>query len=235
MTDYDLYYWPVPFRGQFIRAILAYAAKTWDEHDAGEIETLMTAAPQNQPVPFMGPPVLIDNQAGLALSQMPAIAVYLGETLGLIPDDAASRAMTAKIVNDANDVIDEITIDGGREMWTPETWEAFVPRLKRWMTFWEATGTQHGLADDEGFLLGTEKATVADVVTSTLWSTMTDRFPPIAAMLDEAAPCTAALSRRLQDVPSLKALKEDSDARYGDTYCGGEIEISLRKVIATAG
>ena len=23
MTDYTLYYWPVPFRGQFIRAILA--------------------------------------------------------------------------------------------------------------------------------------------------------------------------------------------------------------------
>jgi glutathione S-transferase len=28
------------------------------------------------------------------------------------------RAMTMKIVNDANDVIDEITLDGGREMWT---------------------------------------------------------------------------------------------------------------------
>lgn len=225
----------MPFRGQFIRAILAYAGKSWDEHEASEIEKLMKAAPQNQPVPFMGPPVLIDNRAGLALSQMPAIAVYLGETLGLIPDDAASRAMTAKIVNDANDVIDEITIDGGREMWTAESWEVFVPRLKRWMTFWEATGTQHGLVDDEGFLLGTEKATVADIVTSTLWSTMTDRFPLIAAMLDEAAPRTAALSRRLQEVPSLKALKEDSDERYGDSYCGGEIEKSLRKVTATAG
>jgi hypothetical protein len=71
-------------------------------------------------------------------------------------------------------------------------------------------------------LLGTEKATVADIMTSTLWSTMTDRFPAIAAMLDEAAPRTAALSRRLQEVPSLKALKEDSDARYGESYCGGD-------------
>ncbi|AYJ84979.1 glutathione S-transferase (plasmid) [Sphingomonas paeninsulae] len=235
MADYDLYYWPVPFRGQFIRAILAYAGKSWDEHDAGEIEKLMTAAPRDQPVPFMGPPVLIDNRTGLALSEMPAIAVYLGETLGLIPDDAASRAMTAKIVNDANDVIDEITIDGGREMWTAESWDAFVLRLKRWMAFWETTGVQHGLKDDDGFLLGTEKAGVADIVTSTLWSTMSGRFSSIAAMLDEAAPRAAALSRRLQEVPSLKALKEDSDARYGETYCGGEIEISLRKVTAKAG
>lgn len=232
MTDYHLYYWPVPFRGQFIRAILTYATKSWNEHDAGEIEKLMTAAPRDQPAPFMGPPVLIDNRAGLALSQMPAIAVYLGETLGLIPNDAASRAMTAKIVNDANDVIDEITIDGGREMWTAESWEAFLPRLKRWMTFWEATGTQHGLADDEGFLLGTEEAGVADIVTSTLWSTMTDRFPSITAVLDETAPRTAALSRRLQEMPSLKALKNDSIARYGDAYCGGEIEKSLRNVTA---
>jgi glutathione S-transferase len=131
VTDYDLYYWPAPFRGQFIRAILAYAGKRWDEHDAGEIEKLMSSAPQDQPVPFMGPPVLIDNRAGVALSEMPAIAVYLGETLSLIPDDAASRGITAKIVNDANDVVDEITINGGREMCTEESWDAFVPRLKR--------------------------------------------------------------------------------------------------------
>jgi glutathione S-transferase len=224
----------VPFRGQFIRAILAYADKSWDEHDAGEIETLMTVAPQDQPVAFVGPPVLIDNSTGLALSQMPAIAVYLGDTLGLIADDAGARAMTGKIVNDANDVIDELTIDGGREMWTSETWGAFVPRLKRWMTIWEATGVRHGLEDDRGFLLGTESAGVADIVTGILWSTMTDRFPVIAAMLDEAAPRTAALARRMQEVPSLIALKKQSDALYGDSYCGGEIEKSLRKIASDA-
>ncbi len=35
MADYELYYWPVPFRGQFVRAVLAYAGKTWTEGDAG--------------------------------------------------------------------------------------------------------------------------------------------------------------------------------------------------------
>jgi glutathione S-transferase len=230
MADYDLYYWPVPFRGQFIRAILAYADRTWVEHDASEIEKMMTTAPADQPVAFMGPPVLVDTRTGFALSEMPAIAVYLGDTLGLIPDDAAKRAMTAKITNDANDVIDEITIDGGREMWEPQTWNEFVPRLKRWMAIWEATGARHGLTEDGGFMLGTEEAGVADIVTSTLWSTMTDRLPAVAAMLEETAPRTAALSRRLQELPLLKALKKDSDARYGDAYCGGEIEKSLFKV-----
>ena len=28
MPHYELYYWSVPFRGQFVRAVLAYAGKT---------------------------------------------------------------------------------------------------------------------------------------------------------------------------------------------------------------
>ena len=28
MTDYDFYYWQLPFRGQFVRALMAYAGKT---------------------------------------------------------------------------------------------------------------------------------------------------------------------------------------------------------------
>ena len=34
MSDYDLYYWSVPFRGQFVRAVLAYAGKDLDRRPA---------------------------------------------------------------------------------------------------------------------------------------------------------------------------------------------------------
>jgi len=54
-----------------------------------------------------------------------------------MPATAALRATTMKIVNDANDVIDEITLDGGREMWTKKRWHDFTPRLKKWMLLWE--------------------------------------------------------------------------------------------------
>ena len=37
MSDYDLYYWPIPFRGQFVRAVLAYAGKSWTEHDGAAL------------------------------------------------------------------------------------------------------------------------------------------------------------------------------------------------------
>ena len=231
MADYELYYWPVPFRGQFVRAVLAYAGRSWSEVDAAAISGLREGAVEDMPVPFMGPPVLIDNEAKLAIAQMPAIVLYLGETLGLMPALPTLRAMTAKVVNDANDVIDDLTLDGGRLMWTDRRWHDFLPRLRKWMALWEETGRRHGLAAQSGFLLGGEMAGVADIVTATLWATMAGRFRAIEAMLEDAAPMTAALTRRVADLPPLAALAAKARRDYGDTYCGGQIEASLRKVL----
>ena len=231
MTDYDLYYWPVPFRGQFVRAVLANAGKTWTEHDANAIGALMGAAVEKMPVPFMGPPLLVDKKADFAIAQMPAIILYLGETLGLLPSTAALRAMTIKLVNDANDVIDELTIDGGKQMWTAARWRAFVPRLEKWMSLWEETGRRHGLEADSGYVLGGGEPGIADVVTATLWTTMGDRFPALAALLDETAPMIAALARRVSALPPLAKLAAKAERDYGEAYCGGEIEESLRKVV----
>lgn len=230
MSDFALYYWPVPFRGQFIRGILAYAGANWTEHDGGEIGELMGRHPSTQPVPFMGPPVLVDNANGFSIAQMPAIALYLGEKLDLLPSSLEMRAQSVKVVNDANDVLDEITLDGGREMWTSEKWRAFMPRLRRWMEIWEATGHAGGLVSDGGTLLGTRNPGMADVVTTILWSTMSERFAVIAAALAETAPHVDALVRRMQAMPGLARLAQVSRTRYGDAYCGGEIEKSLRSV-----
>ena len=195
------------------------------------IEALMGGTVKAMPVPFMGPPLLVDRKADVAIAQMPAIVLYLGETLDLIPGTPALRAMTVKIVNDANDVIDEITLDGGREMWTEKRWRDFVPRLKKWMSIWEETGRRHGLTPDSGFLLGGEAPGIADVVTATLWSTMADRFREIAVILEESAPVTAALTRRVAGLPPLAKLAAKAQQDYGDAYCGGQIEASLRKVL----
>ena len=231
MSDYDLYYWSVPFRGQFVRAVLAHAGKSWNEAGDPAIAKLMGGPVKDMPVPSMGPPLLIDRKADFAIAQMPAIILYLGETLDLMPDNPALRAMTMKIVNDANDVIDELTLDGGREMWTKKRWQDFIPRLKKWMALWEETGRRHGLKADSGFLLGGKSPGIADIVTASLWSTMTDRFSKIEAILGETAPTTAALTRRIADLPPLAKLAAKARQDYGDAYCGGQIEASLRKVL----
>lgn len=232
MSDFDLYYWPVPFRGEFIRAVLAFAGKTWTEHDAGEIAELMAKDPDRQDIPFMGPPILVDRSQDFAIAQMPAIAFYLAETLDLLPTSPQSRAATIKVVNDANDVIDELTLDGGREMWTTEKWREFTPRLARWMEIWETTGRKHGLGADSGTLLGVDRPGLADIVTAVLWSTMSERFGHIRDLLDRSAPCVASLTGRMMREPSLARLAQTSRERYGHAYCGGEIEKSLRQVAA---
>ena len=231
MSDYHLAYWPVPFRGQFIRAVLAHAGKTWTEATPAAIAKLMQGPVADMPIPFMGPPMLIDKTTHVAIAQMPAIILYLGETLNLLPATPALRALTLKIVNDANDVIDEITLDGGRQMWTPTRWKAFLPRLRRWMSFWEATGHRHGLQPNSGFLLGGNTPGIADIVTATLWSTLGGRFPALKTLLAETAPLTAALTARVTALPAQTKLAAKAKRNYGDAYCGGQIEASLRKVL----
>ena len=231
MTDYELYYWSVPFRGQFVRAVLTFAGKSWTEAGDSAIVKLMKGQARKMPVPFMGPPLLIDKKANAAIAEMPAIVLYLGETLDLLPATPALRAMTLKIVCDANDVLDEITLDGGRQMWTEKRWDEFVPRLKKWMSLWEETGRRHGLKKESGFLLGGARPGIADVVTATLWSTMTDRFETIEKILKRSAPMTAALTRRVAALPPLAKLAQKAREDYGDTYCGGQIEASLRKTL----
>ena len=231
MSDYTLYYWSVPFRVQFVRAILAYAGKSWSEGGDAAIAGMRGGSVKDMPIPFMGPPLLVDAKTNFAIAEMPAIVLYLGETLSLLPESPERRALTMKIVNDANDVIDEITLDGGRQMWTKAKWRKFIPRLKRWMSFWEETGRRHGLQPASGFLLGGSAPGVADIVTATLWSTMADRFPAIGAMLAETAPMTAALTRRVASLPPLAKLAAKAKRDYGDAYCGGQIEASLRRVL----
>lgn len=233
MADYILHYWSVPFRGQFVRAVLAFAGKTWTEGGDDVIARLMEGPVGDMPVPFMGPPVLIDVKANVAVSQTTAIVLYLGETLNLLPDTAAGRALTIKVVADANDVIDELTLDGGRQMWTDKRWAEFEPRLRKWMSFWEETGHRHGLSQTKGFLLGGEAPGVADVVTATLWATMADRFPALGAILKDEAPLTAVLSRRIAALPPLAELAARARADYGETWSGGRIEASLRRVLKT--
>jgi glutathione S-transferase len=60
---------------------------------------------------------------------------------------------------------------------------------------------------------------------------MTDRFRNIEAILGETAPMTAALARRIADMPPLAKLTSHVQQDHSDAYCGGPIETSLRKIL----
>ncbi|MBC7283631.1 glutathione S-transferase [Hoeflea sp.] len=234
MADYTLYYWPLPFRGQFVRAVLAHVGASWHEAGPDEVASQRAAGPGAQVVPHMGPPVLTDHGNEAHLSQMPAILAYLGEKHGLLPDDPVLKAMSHKIVADANDVLYEMTRYNGAQAWNDTAWKEFQPRLRRWMEIFEETGRRHGLTARSGFMLGTQVPGLADIVTAILWSTMTAKFAPLRPMLDRHAPAIASLSDRIAALPAQAELRKRSDEDYGDEWCGGQIEASLRAVLGSS-
>jgi glutathione S-transferase len=231
MSDYTLYYWPVPFRGQFVRSVLAHVHATWDEGGTDAIRTLMQIAPAGQLIPHMGAPVLTDHAADLSLAQTPAILAYLGRKHDLTLNDPLHEALTIKVVADANDVLCEMTLNNGAQMWTQASWNTYSPRLGRWMEIFEETGRRHGLTADAGCFFGTERPGLADLAVHILWGTMTAKLPSLRPMLDATAPAVAGLSDRIGALPEQINLRARSDAEYGSDWCGGQIEASLRAVL----
>ena len=231
MTEYTLYYWPVPFRGQFVRSVLAHAGASWTEASIEDLVTLKDAEPTRQLVPHMGPPVLTDHSADLSLAQTPAILAYLGGKYELIPNDPARAALTAKIIADANDVLYEMTLHNGAQMWTKKRWDTYRPRLGRWMAIFEEQGRRHGLTVEAGHVLGTDTPGLADLVVHILWGVMTAKLPALRTLLETMAPTIAALADRIAQLPEQAELRVRSDAEYGDEWCSGQIEASLRAVL----
>jgi len=223
MSDFTLYYWPVPFRGEFVRALLAQAGATVDEPDSDAVSAMMKMDPRDQPVPHMAPPMLVDNASGEAMAEMPAICLWLGERFDLMPREPHPKALAVKLVNDANDILDEMTLDGGKAMWTAAKWADYLPRLRRWMTIWEATAEQNRLSANRGDL--------GYVATATLWGTMTERLQQLRPLLGAEAPSVARLTQQARSQGPLAAQAEESRMRFGSAWCGGEIEKSLRKAV----
>ncbi len=221
MSDFTLYYWPVPFRGEFVRALLAQARATVHEPDCDVVSAAMQMDPGEQPVPHMAPPMLVDNASGEAIAEMPAICLWLGERFDFLPRAPHPKALAMKIVNDANDVLDEMTLNGGKSMWTPDFWADYVARLRRWMAIWETTMEKNGFAENK----------VARIVTATLWGTMTERLSELRSILDQEAPSVARLTDATRSNGPLAGQAEESRRRFGDAWCGGEIEKSLRRAI----
>ncbi len=227
MTDYTLYYWPLPFRGHFVRYVLAHVGAQWDEPGFDAVAALKNAPVPDQPYPFMAPPLLEDHATGRRLSQLPAILMYLGRRHGLVVDDDE----TLRIVLDAMDVLTEITRWHGAQMWDRTAWEAFCgARLPRWMQIHDRIGRDHGLTPDAGFVLGTEVPTLADLVLAALWHTMVDRLPGLRPLLHDNAPAIEGLADRIAAGPGVAGMLDTWQGRP-PLYCAGKIEASILEML----
>lgn len=231
--NYKLYYWPVPFRGNFIRLLLEEADEQYDEATHEEIIELYAKSPEAQPFPAMAPPFLHDVRSDIFLSQMPVIVMYLSEKLNFLPKDSFKSAICLKLLLDSNDLLAEITNLNGTIMWEHKSWKQFrEKRLKRWFEIFEQTGQQFGLNSKSGYMLGGDQISVADIATCALWGTMIRCLPELSVDCRKHAPNVFALCQRIENRPKIQTFVEDQLQSYGNLYCAGQIEKSIRSMLA---
>lgn len=222
---FKLYYWPIPFRGCFASYIMAYHEIPFiEETSIDENESLMNQSPQEQEVPFIGPPLLYDFQNGKSLSQMPAIIFYISKEFGLLSQDSYEVALQSKIIMDCNDVLMEICRYNGSSMWDRDSWIDFRgKRLPKWMKLFEELANRN-------YLTG-PKTTVSDICTYALFGNMIRCLPDLEKDLNKNAPSIHSLCKRVQSHPPLEKFVTDQYKKYGNVYCDGKIEESIREMI----
>jgi len=223
---FTLRYWPLPFRGCFISYLFAWrGAPLAMESGMDENIELKGRPPEEQAVPYVGPPVLVENVSGRALSQMPAIVLYVSRELDLLPADDFDAAMCMKVLMDCNDVLMEICRYNGSIMWEREAWQTFRgQRLPRWLDVFEE-GARRGH-------IGGESVSYADIAVYALFGNMSRCLPELAPDVRDRAPRVWALCQAIGAAPTLAAYVADEEARYGKLYCGGQIEESIHKMLA---
>ncbi len=230
--NYKLYYWSVPFRGNFIRLLLEEANEKYSEGTSVEIMDLKSMSPDKQPLPSMAPPFLHDLNKDIFLGQMPAIVMYLSEKLNYLPKDSFKSAVCLKLILDSNDVLAEITNQNGSIMWEYDKWKQFrEKRLKRWFEIFEQTGQQFGLNSDSSYMLGGNQISTADITTYALWGTMIRCLPKLSVDFQKHSPYVFALCQRIASRPNIQKFLEFQSQRYGNLYCGGQIEKSIRSML----
>ncbi|MEM9404129.1 MAG: glutathione S-transferase family protein [Pseudomonadota bacterium] len=223
---FHLYYWPIPFRGCFVSYLFAYRDVPLRQ-TAGfdEIRAMQNTALSEQPVPFVGPPILQDLQTGQTLSQMPAIVLYASHELDLLPSDSYEQALAMKVLMDCNDVLMEICRYNGSMMWEREAWLRFRgERLPYWLElFDESLRRGH---------VGTANVSFADIGVHALFGNMMRCLPALEPDVREHAPGIHRHCARIGGSPTLAAYIASEAERFGDLYCGGQIEQSIRSMLA---
>ena len=235
---FKFYYWPIGFRGNFIRCLLAFKGIPFTECPVSELVPLRNADLRDGATKaiFMAPPLLYDSSHDLYISQMSAIVGHLGRVTGMMPQGLVEQAVTMNVLGNCNDILNEITRQCGFKMWTRKEFETFrSTRLVKWFAIMETTATRRGgLEMGKGYFFGSIEPTLVDIALFACFATLEEGLPELSRDFRAECPSIAALIDRLRaSSDSLTQLMEIQmrNAPEGATYCGGQIEKSLREVL----
>ena len=222
---YKLYYWPIPFRGHFIRYVLAHVGASWEETDFTEMGQFKNEPLEEKPYPFLAPPVLYDQSDDKYLGQLAAILMYLGRKYDLIGDADESL----RIINDALDILLEITRMHGAQMWDEESWTTFISeRLPNWLFIHERWLTEQ--TANSPYAHGRTQIGLSDLVLTALWQTMADKLPNMGETIKKHAPTVMAHTDAIAETAKIKAVRKDWESS-SILYCAGQIEASILEML----
>ena len=189
-----------------------------------EIEALRNRPVSEQDIPFMGPPVLRELKSGRTLSQMPAIVLHASHELGLVPKGSFDVAICMKVLMDCNDVLMEICRYNGSTMWERADWIQFrSERFPHWLEIFEESLSRGHF--------GKEPVSFADIGVFALFGNMMRCLPELEPDVLANAPGVHAHCQRIGSKPSLAEYVAMESERYGQLYCGGYIEKSIRRML----
>ena len=110
-------------------------------------------------------------------------------------------------------------------MWQRDSWIEFrSKRLPKWMRNFEESLDQN--------TIGSDRINFADIGVFALFGNMIRCLPELEKDLLTHAPGIHAHCSKIGSTPSLKRLLEEEEKAYGMTYCGGQIEQSIREMLA---
>ncbi len=224
---WELFYWDVPFRSVPIRLLFRVAGQSLSLPDSAAVTALKVQDVRLQPVPSMAPPFLLNQGEGIALSQMPAIVLYVSQRFELMQSTPLAAAQLMKVRGDMNDILCEVTRNNGQMMWEVAAWKEFLRhRLPRWAEISVVNAERYGKMAHSG------QPNAVDLMQWAIWGSLQRAFPSLQPWFKKYAAGVLDLLDERERVPPVQRFFEQEQAEFGQHYCGGMIEKSLRQMLA---
>ena len=214
---YELYYWPfLPGRGEFIRLILEDTgtpyidvARKPEAEGGGAAAVIAFRTGKREGHPIFAPPVL--KLGDLIIAQTPNICRFLGERLGLVPNDEVSRLYANQILLTINDLIVEVHdthhplrkdlyYEDQKEAAKERAQNFCQDRLPRLLKYFE-----HVLTYNQSSSLVGQKTTYVDLMMFQMLEGLNYAFPKSFQQLEKEIPQLLQLRVEVAQRPKIKA------------------------------
>lgn len=210
----ELYYWPgIPGRGEFVRLLLEETGAEYvdvvREKGMEAMRRMMVEAAVS--TPSFAPPFIRDN--GRIIGQTPLVMAYLGEKLGLAPEEETGRwwavqiqQTIADLTSEAHDVHHPLGADKYYEEQMRESAARAVAfrtkRIPKFLHWFERILARN--PDGAAFLVG-ERLTHADISLFHVVDGLRYAFPNAMREAMGRTPAVAALYERVKERPRIAA------------------------------